>query len=112
MPYSTEYPYHTQIHRDAFSYGDVGPQIDQRVVVDLRYFGKIDVKESNYVSFSDKDRTGRINTDTYGMPQPTVRLLLSGGSPKVKLMNDQFHVQLNGDDERRAQMYLSFPVKP
>ncbi|KAF8601047.1 pyranose oxidase [Ceratobasidium sp. AG-I] len=85
MPYSTEYPYHTQIHRDAFSYGDVGPQIDQRVVVDLRYFGKIDVRESNYVSFSDTDRSGRVNTDTYGMPQPT----------------------LNGDDERRAQVMMA-----
>lgn len=77
MPYSTEHPYHTQIHRDAFSYGDVGPQVDQRVVVDLRYFCPIDARESNYVSFSNTDRKGRTNTDTYGMPQPTVGLLPS-----------------------------------
>ncbi|KAG8688771.1 Pyranose 2-oxidase, partial [Ceratobasidium sp. 394] len=88
IPYSPEYPYHTQLHRDAFSYGDVGPQIDHRVVLDIRFFSRVDVRESNYVSFSDKDRYGRTNTDVYGMPQPT------------------FHFQQSRDDEQRAQRMM------
>lgn len=36
QPYHTLRPWHTQIHRDAFSYGDVGPAVDPRLVVDLR----------------------------------------------------------------------------
>ncbi|KAG9120913.1 Pyranose 2-oxidase, partial [Ceratobasidium sp. 392] len=88
IPYSTEYPYHTQLHRDAFSYGDVGPQIDHRVVLDLRFFGRGEVRESNYVSFSDKDKSGRTNTDVYGMPQPT------------------FHFHRSSEDNHRAQMMM------
>ncbi|KAG8710639.1 Pyranose 2-oxidase [Ceratobasidium sp. 395] len=88
IPYSSEYPYHTQLHRDAFSYGDVGPQIDHRVVLDLRFFGRGEVRESNYVSFSDKDKSGRTNTDVYGMPQPT------------------FHFHRSSEDNRRAQMMM------
>ncbi|KAG8739004.1 Pyranose 2-oxidase [Ceratobasidium sp. 414] len=88
IPYSTEYPYHTQLHRDAFSYGDVGPQIDHRVVLDLRFFGRVDVRESNFVSFSDKDQRGHTNTDVYGMPQAT------------------FHFRRSSDDEQRAQKMM------
>ncbi|KAG9076835.1 hypothetical protein FRC06_009299, partial [Ceratobasidium sp. 370] len=88
IPYSAEYPYHTQLHRDAFSYGDVGPQIDHRVVLDLRFFGRADVRESNHVSFSNMDRNGRTNTDVYGMPQPT------------------FHFQRSSDDDQRAQRMM------
>ncbi|CAE6426226.1 unnamed protein product [Rhizoctonia solani] len=71
IPYSPSYPFHTQFHRDAFSYGDVGPQIDQRVVLDIRYFCMLELQESNRISFATEDRSGRPNTDIYGMPQPT-----------------------------------------
>jgi len=56
--------------------------------VDLRFFGKIDVNESNHVSFSDKDHSGRTNTDLYGMPQPT------------------FHFQSSSEDDKRAQIMM------
>jgi pyranose oxidase len=77
IPYSHDYPWHTQIHRDAFNYGDVGPRADSRVVVDLRFFGKQDVCRDNMVFFGQPPgpytawQAGV--TDIYGMPQPTVR---------------------------------------
>ncbi|CUA73271.1 hypothetical protein RSOLAG22IIIB_05218 [Rhizoctonia solani] len=71
IPYSPSYPFHTQFHRDSFSYGDVGPQIDQRVVLDIRYFCMLELQESNRIEYATEDRFGRPNTDIYGMPQPT-----------------------------------------
>ncbi|CAE6419406.1 unnamed protein product, partial [Rhizoctonia solani] len=65
MKYTEKTPWHTQIHRDAFSYGDVGPKADPRVIVDLRFFGKQEVEQTNYVEFSTE------HTDIYGMPQAT-----------------------------------------
>lgn len=64
-PVTEAYPWHTQIHRDAFSYGDVPPSVDQRVVVDLRFFGFVKPVKENCVTFC-KDIT-----DQFGMPQPT-----------------------------------------
>ena len=76
IPYHKDYPWHVQIHRDAFSYGEVGPKADPRVVVDLRFFGKSDVVETNKVIFSPivETTTGWRPgaTDIYGMPQATV----------------------------------------
>ncbi|KAF8714535.1 GMC oxidoreductase, partial [Rhizoctonia solani] len=86
IPYSPSHPFHTQFHRDAFSYGDVGPQIDQRVVLDIRYFCMLEVQESNRISFATEDRLGRPNTDIYGMPQPT------------------FHFKTTAKDNQLAQM--------
>lgn len=76
LPYTTKFPYHVQIHRDAFSYGDVGPRADPRVVVDLRFFGNQDIQETNRVDFGVMSVRGGWKagvTDIYGMPQPTVR---------------------------------------
>lgn len=98
VPYTTEFPHHGQVHRDAFSYGNVWPRADSRVVVDLRFFGKQDIKESNRVQFGPPPpptncaSCGMPHThqyagssgpagkwiagvqDNYGMPQATVRL--------------------------------------
>ncbi|KAH9850974.1 pyranose 2-oxidase [Lenzites betulinus] len=59
------HPWHTQIHRDAFSYGAVQQSIDSRLVVDWRFFGRTEPVEENKLWFSDKI------TDAYNMPQPT-----------------------------------------
>jgi pyranose oxidase len=82
IPYSNDHPYHVQIHRDAFSYGDVGPKADPRLIVDIRFFGKQDIKEYNRVYFGPPDEksipagwTPGI-TDSYGMPQATVSALM------------------------------------
>lgn len=58
-------PWHAQIHRDAFSYGEAGPRADSRVVVDLRFFGRQGYTPKNRIIF-EKD-----STDLYGLPQPT-----------------------------------------
>ena len=39
IPVSEDRPWHCQIHRDAFSYGQVAPNVDTRLVVDLCWFG-------------------------------------------------------------------------
>ncbi|KAJ6070611.1 hypothetical protein N7467_011930 [Penicillium canescens] len=65
LPVGPGHEWHTQIHRDAFSYGAVPPAIDTRTIVDLRYFGQAKPKWENRVKFSKK------LTDAYGMPQPT-----------------------------------------
>ncbi|KAI3391657.1 hypothetical protein diail_6995 [Diaporthe ilicicola] len=64
-PFSEKYPWHTQIHRDAFGYGEVPADIDQRLIVDLRFFGYIDPNEHNKINFSATRKDG------FGMPQPT-----------------------------------------
>jgi pyranose oxidase len=71
-------PWHCQIHRDAFTYGEVPPNIDPRLIVDLRWFGISRPRFDNRVTFSDTIR------DTFDMPQPT------------------FHFTLNGDERRAA----------
>ena len=76
IPYSTDFPWHVQVHRDAFSYGDVGPKADPRTVVDLRFFGKGEVLEQNMILLGPplgpaRDWEAGIS-DMYGMPQVTV----------------------------------------
>jgi pyranose oxidase len=71
LPLSEEFPWHTQIHRDAFSYGAAPPVIDKRTIVDLRFFGMVKPNWNNRVWFEDRIQ------DAYGMPQPTFRFELS-----------------------------------
>ena len=65
IPVSKQHPWHAQIHRDAFQYGDIGPNVDSRVIVDLRWFGIVDQAPTNKVTFSG------VYKDAFGMPQPT-----------------------------------------
>jgi pyranose oxidase len=65
LPYSPERPWHCQIHRDAFSYGALAPNVDGRLIVDLRWFGQTWQDPRNRVTFRSS-----IN-DVFGMPQPT-----------------------------------------
>ncbi|KAF7342404.1 GMC oxidoreductase [Mycena venus] len=58
-------PWHAQIHRDAFSYGEAGPKVDPRLVVDLRFFGRQNGVPTNKLIFEDGIEDG------FGMPQPT-----------------------------------------
>ncbi|KAJ3743941.1 pyranose 2-oxidase [Lentinula detonsa] len=91
IPYSGAFPWHAQIHRDAFSYGDVGPRSDPRVVVDLRFFGKGDINSENRVDFSNTEPNKRPeHTDLYGMPQATFHVVRSDADRDrdQKMMND------------------------
>ncbi|MER7404924.1 pyranose oxidase [Streptomyces sp. NPDC000070] len=63
-------PWHCQIHRDAFTYGAVPPNVDPRLIVDLRWFGISRPRPENKVTFSRKIR------DTFDMPQPTFHFRL------------------------------------
>jgi pyranose oxidase len=71
IPVSDERPWHCQIHRDAFSYGDVAPNVDARLIVDLRWFGITAPRPDNRVIFSD------VHHDMFDMPQPSFEYSLS-----------------------------------
>jgi pyranose oxidase len=65
IPVSPGRPWHCQIHRDAFHYGDVPPNVDTRLVVDLRWFGIVEPRYDNRIDFAES------HTDLHGLPQPT-----------------------------------------
>ncbi|KAE8146287.1 hypothetical protein BDV25DRAFT_143846 [Aspergillus avenaceus] len=71
LPLDGTHQWHTQIHRDAFSYGAAPPAIDKRTIVDLRFFGTVKPDWKNYVTFETDIK------DAYGMPQPTFRYKLN-----------------------------------
>ena len=111
IPYRSGSPWHVQIHRDSFSYGEVNFKADPRVVVDLRFFGKSGILEANKVTFPSLiKRLGSCQwqpgiKDAYGMPQPTVSPLsiISGSSNE----NVQFEVTRSDADGDRDQRYVS-----
>ncbi|RKT87255.1 pyranose oxidase [Saccharopolyspora antimicrobica] len=72
IPVSQDRPWHCQIHRD-LPYDDmvVDPDLDGRLVVDLRWFGLVDPRPENRVLFSDTAR------DRYGMPEAGFEFSLS-----------------------------------
>ncbi|KAJ7660888.1 putative pyranose oxidase [Mycena polygramma] len=84
IPVSVERPWHTQIHRDAFSYGEVGPSLDSRVVVDLRFFGMQEGVPQNRMFFHNGAK------DAYGMPQPTFQYTPTAkhAEETQRMMND------------------------
>ncbi|QRV80165.1 GMC oxidoreductase [Ceratobasidium sp. AG-Ba] len=101
IPYSHEKPWHTQIHRDAFSYGEVGFKADPRVIVDLRWFGKQDIHIENHVSFPELPQLDTLGgsivepfVDAYGMPQATFHVKRSeaDGLRDHDMMNDMCNV--------------------
>jgi pyranose oxidase len=71
IPVSEDRPWHCQIHRDAFHYGDVAPNVDSRLIVDLRWFGIVEPRYESRIIFSDT------YDDFFGMPQPTFEWFLS-----------------------------------
>jgi pyranose oxidase len=71
IPVSEDRPWHCQVHRDAFHYGEVARHIDDRLVVDLRWFGIVQPRQENRVTFSD------VHLDSFEMPQPTFEFTLS-----------------------------------
>lgn len=94
---STDRPWHCQIHRDAFSYGEVPPNIDTRLIVDLRWFGLSRPRQENRVEFSERYTKGKTtkfhNVDSFDMPQPT------------------FHFQLSKEERRTAGEMMADMVK-
>lgn len=70
IPVSEGRPWHCQIHRDSFQYGQLPPDIDDRLVVDMRWFGMVDPNPENLVRFEDDLK------DMFGMPRPTFEFTL------------------------------------
>jgi len=70
LPVSEGRPWHCQIHRDAFNYGDLAQAIDSRLIVDLRWFGIVKQRYENAITFSDTLK------DKYGMPQPSFNFVM------------------------------------
>ena len=81
IPVSKDRPWHCQIHRDAFSHGDMAPNVDSRLIVDLRWFGIVDPHPESRIYFSDT------HLDAFGMPHPTFKWILH-------------------DDDRRKQHWI------
>ncbi|KAI1774533.1 hypothetical protein F4818DRAFT_442033 [Hypoxylon cercidicola] len=88
VPFSKEFPWHTQIHRDAFGYGEIPANLDQRLVVDLRWFSYTSENRENMVAFDTKRRDG------FGMPQPTFHFTLpkEDGERAHRMMQDMVKV--------------------
>ncbi|KAI8948206.1 hypothetical protein F4801DRAFT_604599 [Xylaria longipes] len=87
-PFSNDYPWHTQINRDAYGYADLPPDVDSRLVVDLRFFSLIEAREANKVTWDPA------NKDVYGMLQPTFWFQLTehDKSQVKKMKEDMTHV--------------------
>ncbi|KAF5127241.1 Pyranose 2-oxidase [Metarhizium anisopliae] len=83
---SPDQPWHTQIHRDAFGYGEVPANIDQRRVVDLRWFGFTPENTNNCVKFSTDNR------DEFGMPQPTFHFTEDKSKRQQDMRTDMLNV--------------------
>ncbi|KAF6821432.1 hypothetical protein CPLU01_12515 [Colletotrichum plurivorum] len=91
FPLTKQHPWHTQIHRDALGYGHIPKTMDQRLVVDLRWFGYTKPDQNNHVEFSlDK-------TDEFGMPQPTFHFIVNREDSErcVDMISDMIDVARN-----------------
>ena len=83
IPFSKEHPFHCQIHRDAFKYGVVPANVDDRLIVDLRWFGYMEPNPENRIKFENEIK------DRFGMPQPTFYFKLSEEDAK------RSHIMIN-----------------
>jgi len=71
IPVSAERRWHCQVHRDSFQYGQLPGDVDDRTVVDLRWFGMVQPRATNCVRFLDGVR------DSLGMPKPLFEFTLA-----------------------------------
>jgi pyranose oxidase len=70
VPVSEDRHWHTQVHRDSFGFNGVPPDVDSRLIVDIRSFGMVEPEERNRVTFESDI------FDKFGMPQPTFDYVL------------------------------------
>lgn len=79
IPYSEDHPYHCQVHRDSFPYSTLPENlgVDRRLIIDLRWFCKKELRKEDRVKFSSTYK------DMHGMPQATFEYSLSPQDEKV-----------------------------
>ncbi|XP_062516508.1 uncharacterized protein LOC134191887 [Corticium candelabrum] len=65
IPFSKEHSFHCQIHRDAFKYGVVPAKVNDRLIVDLRWFGYMEPNPEN----REQDQGQIWNASTYVLLQ-------------------------------------------
>jgi pyranose oxidase len=90
IPVQKGRPWHCQVHKDAFNYGQLADNIDDRLVVDFRWFAIVDPIPENYVSFSDDLK------DIRGLPQPTFNYTVPEHNAKIahEMMDDMVQCAL------------------
>ncbi|KAI0543332.1 hypothetical protein F4679DRAFT_577706 [Xylaria curta] len=87
-PFSEDYPWHTQIYRDAFQCVEPPPIVDPRLVVELRFFGLVESRETNRITWDINNR------DVFGMLQPTFWFQMTDHdkSQAEKMKKDMTHI--------------------
>jgi pyranose oxidase len=88
VPVSDKRPWHTQVHRDSFGFAGVPPDVDPRLIVDIRSFGMVEPVEDNTVTFEPDI------FDKFGMPQPTFHYVLGDADRKLAhdMMSDSVDI--------------------
>ena len=91
IPVQDERPWHCQIHKDAFNYGELADNIDDRLVVDFRWFTMVEPTFENCVTFSSEIQ------DIRGMPQPTFHYIVPEENAKIAhmMMDDMVECALS-----------------
>ena len=64
IPASKERPWHCQVHKDSYNYAPLPPGVDDRLVVDQRWFTGIEPAATNLLTFKEDEK------DFFGMPRP------------------------------------------
>ena len=81
---SEDHLFHCQIHRNSFTLGVIAPNVDPRLILDFRWFGRCTPRQENCVTFEEKYK------DLFGMPQPTFHFQLSKrDSEEERLMMEE-----------------------
>lgn len=75
--------WHCQVHKDAFNYGKTALEIDDRLVLDFRWYTFVEPREENRVTFEEHIK------DIHNMPQPT------------------FHYEINHEEAERAHAMMA-----
>ena len=83
IPVSKERPWHSMIFRESFQFDPLPEDVDDRRIVDLKWFGMIEPNRENHITFSSENR------DMLGMPQPT------------------FHINLSDEDKHRQDRMMA-----
>jgi pyranose oxidase len=98
LPVDHGRPWHGMMFREAFQFDQFAPDVDDRLIVDFKWFGMIDTVRTNRVTFEPDI------FDRFGMPQPTFDFQL-GAEDKDRLE------KMMADMQRVAKMIGGYAPK-